>query len=158
MKTKRPEIRETVEELKHSLTHEHDGRKKQRLHALYLLKSGRAATRLDVASLLGVHRHSVGTWLARYARGGLPALLQRGKPPGKRPQLGQGGLSQLQERLSQPSGFASYKEIHAYLAREQGAQLSYARVHAIVRYQLQAKLKAPRKSHREKSPSRSTPL
>jgi len=158
MKTKRPEIRETVEELKHSLTHEHDGRTKQRLHALSLLKSGHAATRLDVASLLGVHRHSVGTWLARYARGGLPALLQRGKPPGQRPQLREEGLSQLQERLSPPTGFARDKEIQADLAREQGAQLSYARVHAMVRYQWQAKLKAPRKSHRKTSPHKSRPL
>src|SRR5262249_59406162 len=126
MKTKRPEIRETVEELKHSLTHEHDGRTKQRLHALYLLKSGHAATRLDVASLLGVHRHSVGTWLARYARGALPPLLQRGKPPGKRPPRRAASLSQCPQSLSQPTRLASYKDIHAYLAPEQGAQLSYA--------------------------------
>jgi hypothetical protein len=41
---------------------------------LYLLASGQAHTRQDVARLLGLHRHTMSRWLAIYAVGGLEAL------------------------------------------------------------------------------------
>jgi predicted ArsR family transcriptional regulator len=65
-----PRIREDVNELRHHLQHEHDGHTKPRLQMLYLLASGQAHSRQDVAQLLGVHRHTIGRWLAIYAAGG----------------------------------------------------------------------------------------
>jgi DNA-binding CsgD family transcriptional regulator len=59
-----PGIREHVNELKQRLQHEHDGHTKPRLQMLYLLASGQAHSRQDVAQLLGVHRHTIGRWLA----------------------------------------------------------------------------------------------
>ena len=47
---------------------------------LYLLVTGQAQDRQDVARLLGVHRHTVGRWLARNATGGLDALLATESP------------------------------------------------------------------------------
>ena len=61
-----PPIPEAVPVLKERLQHEHDGRKKPRLQMLYLLASGQARTRQDVARLLGVHRNTIGHWLALY--------------------------------------------------------------------------------------------
>ncbi len=118
MKKPLPEIHESIEELKHLLIHEQESRKKQRLHALYLLKSGQARTRLAVAVLLGVHRRRIGTWLARYAQGGFPALMTIGKPPGKPPQLSPEVLTHLTEYLAQTEGAPSYKAIQAYLEQE----------------------------------------
>ena len=78
-----PGIREQVHELKQRLQHEHDGHKKPRLQMLYWLASGLASSRQDVAQLLGVHRHTIGRWLAIYAAGGLQALLDTYIPTGK---------------------------------------------------------------------------
>ena len=70
-----PVISEDAATLKQRLQHEHDSRKKPRLQMLYWLASGQAQTRQDVAQLLGVHRNTIGHWLARYEAGGLAALL-----------------------------------------------------------------------------------
>jgi hypothetical protein len=59
-----PGIREDVNELRPHLQHEHDGHKKPRLQMLYLLASGQAHRRQGVARLLGVHRQTIGRWLA----------------------------------------------------------------------------------------------
>jgi DNA-binding transcriptional ArsR family regulator len=74
MRKARPVIREDTATLKQLLQREHDGRKKPRLQMLYWLASGQAQTRRAVAQLLGVHRHTIGHWLALYDAGGLDAL------------------------------------------------------------------------------------
>src|SRR5918996_443465 len=50
---------------------------------LYLLATRQAQDRQDVVRLLGVHRNTIGRWLARYAAGGLEALLATSISPGK---------------------------------------------------------------------------
>ncbi len=47
-----PVISESAEELKRRLQREQDGRKQRRLQMLYLLASGQARTRLEVAACL----------------------------------------------------------------------------------------------------------
>jgi len=64
MKKKLPEIRESLSELKELLKAEEDSRKQQHLQALYLLKSQPAETRKQVTQRPGVHRDTVGRWLA----------------------------------------------------------------------------------------------
>ena len=68
-----PVIAEGADIRKQQLQHERDGRKKARLQMLYLLASGQAQTRMEVAQLLGVHRNTIGHWLRRYEGGGLEA-------------------------------------------------------------------------------------
>ena len=46
------------------------GYQKQRLTALYLFRSGQATTRKQAAALIGVHRKTIGHWLATYASEG----------------------------------------------------------------------------------------
>jgi Homeodomain-like domain len=75
MRTAIPPLTDPTDDRKHLLQREHDGHKKPRLQMLYLLATGQAHTRQDVAHLLGVHRHTIGRWLALYAAGGLGALL-----------------------------------------------------------------------------------
>ena len=60
MNKKVPEITESVETLKALLRKAIKKHEIQRLNTLYLLKSGVAKNRLQVADLLGVHRLSVG--------------------------------------------------------------------------------------------------
>jgi len=87
MNKKVPEIPESVQDLKVLL---HKAKKKheiRRLNTLSLLKSGEAKNRIQVASLLGVDRTSVGNWLNAYETGGLQKLLHRRYAPGRTPIL-----------------------------------------------------------------------
>jgi transposase len=145
-----PTIHESAAHLKQLLKHERQPAKQQRLHALYLLASGQARYRQEVATLLGVDRNTVGRWLAQYAQGGLPALLAVYVPAGKAPALTSAQLAQLQQALEQPEGFASYGAIRQWIATTFGVSLSYNAVHKLVRYKLRAKLKVPRPAHIKK--------
>jgi len=147
-----PVIAESVKSLQTQLRTETDPKKRTRLQALYLLASGQAPSRLVLAKLLAVHRHTIQTWLTRYEQGGLRALLTIKKAPGKPPSVSPRVLTTLRERLSDVRGFGSYGEVQQYLARAHKVALAYSTVHKLVRYKLKAKLKAPRRSHPKKSP------
>jgi transposase len=146
-----PPITESTAELQRRFRAEQNAQKRLRLQALYLLATGQAMSRLTVAELLAVHRHTVRAWLATYEKGGLRALLTLKKAPGKRSTLTPAVLTKLQTRLHQPRGFGSYREIQQYLATDHHVHLAYSTVHGIVRYQLRAKPKAPRRSHPKKT-------
>jgi len=151
MNTPLPTITESPEVLHKHLRTERDAKRRYRLQALYLLATGQVTSRGALAHLLAVHRHTIRAWLTRYAAGGLPALLTLKQAPGKRSTVSPPVLAKLRARLDEPRGFASYKEVQQYLAREHQVSLSYSAVHALVRYKLQAKPKAPRRSQPKKS-------
>ena len=154
MRRRLPEIAESRDDLKHRLQREHDGRKKARLHMLYLLVSGQAHSRLDVAHVLGLSRNTVGRWLATYAAGGLPALLNIYVPTGKQPSLAPEILTSIQQALQQPTGFGSYEELRQWLERTHGVHITYKTLYSLVRKRFKAKLKVPRPSHTQKPFSR----
>lgn len=95
-----PPIVERADELKQRLQREHDGRKKARLQLLYLLVTGQAQTRQQVATLLGISRNTVGQWLAIYQAGALPALLTIYVPPGKSPSLAPEVLASIEHAFA----------------------------------------------------------
>lgn len=146
-----PRIIESEAELKAQLRRETHPKRKQRLQALYLLRSGQTRSRVQVATLLGVNRNTVGEWLERYAQGGLQALLTIQTPPGATPTLNAAQLARLRAVLAQAEGFASYKAVQQWIAAELQVEMPYKTVHRIVRYQLHAKLKQPRPVHVKKS-------
>jgi transposase len=145
-----PDISESVEQLQHLMRHESDGSKKQRLNALYLIVSQQAKNRTQVASLLGVHRMTVGRWFAAYRKGGLNGLLEIKKPPGRVALITVDIQAGIKERLADSNGFKSYVEIQQFIADEYDLDISYKAVHKLVYYKLKAKLKVPRKSHKKK--------
>jgi hypothetical protein len=55
----------------------------------------------------------------------------------------------LAEKLKESSGFASYIDIQSWVKQEHDTEASYSTLYKIVRRELQAKLKVPRKSHKE---------
>jgi transposase len=146
-----PRIREDVNELRRRLQHEHDGHKKPRLQMLYLLASGQAHSRQEVAQLLGVHRNTIGRWLASYAAGGLPALLAIYVPAGKAVSLAPAILASLEEALRRPEGFASYEALRQWVRRTHGVEVKYKTLYTMVRTRFRAKLKVPRPSHTKKA-------
>lgn len=146
-----PPIHESAEELKRLQKQERHPLKQKRLHALYLLKSGQAMERQEVAALLGVGRNAVGRWLDSYDDGGLPALLSVKPLPGRAPALNAERLARLKAALARPAGFGSYTEVQDWIASELGVQMSYDAVHTLVHDKLKARLKVARPSHPQKT-------
>ena len=125
---------------------------KRRIHMLVLIKEGKRSTRKAVAKYLAVHRNTIRDWLTVYESGGLTALLQiksPGAPCGQR-SLPKNVLSALVERLKYTCGFGSYVELQTWLKETYDISIRYKTLHRIVRYQLQAKPKIPRRSHEKK--------
>jgi transposase len=145
-----PVISEDAATLKQRLQHEHDGRKRPRLQMLYLLASGQAHTRREVAQLLGVHRHTIGHWLARYATGGLETLLDLYVPAGQPLSLPPHVLAALEQALQRPAGFASDEALRQWIKQTHQLEVNYHTLYTIVRTRFNAKLKVPRPRHTKK--------
>jgi transposase len=146
-----PVISEDVETLKQRLQREHHGRRKPRLQMLYLLASGQVQTRRDMACLLGVHRNTIGHWLALYEAGGLDALLALYVPAGKPLSLPPDVLVALEQALRQPAGFTSYEAVRQWIKQCYQLDVNYHTLYTIIRTRFKAKLKVPRPSHTKKS-------
>jgi transposase len=147
MRNALPLMSEDAATLKQRLQHEHEGRKRPRLQRLYLLASGQACTRRDVAQLLGVPRHTIGHWLARYATGGLGTLLDLSVPAGKPCSLPPHVLAAREQALRHPVGFASYEALRQWLQQTHHLGVNDHTRYTIVRTRFNAKLKVPRPSH-----------
>jgi transposase len=152
MRKPMPRITESADELQRRMKSEPDIKKRQRLHAFYLVASGHARYRQEIAALLGVHRHSVAAWFTAYAQGGLDHALSYQVPtPPVHQRITATALTALQDKLNEPQGFAGYDHIRIWLAEEHQVTLAYSSVHALVRYKLRAKPKRPRPSHAKKT-------
>jgi transposase len=145
-----PVITEEAVLLKRRLQGEHHGRKRPRLQMLYLLASGQAPTRQAVAQLLGIHRNTIGHWLAIYEAGGLEALLALYVPVGKPLSLPPDVLAAIEQALRQPIGFASYEALRQWVQQTYHLEVNYHTLYTIVRTRFRTKLKVPRPSHTKK--------
>jgi transposase len=151
MRTAIPPITEQETELKQRLRHEHDRHKRLRLQMLYLLASGQARDRQPVAHLLGVHRHTIGRWLALYAARGLHALLETYVPAGKPVSLAPDVLASLEQALHRPEGFASYEALRPWVRQTHGVEVKDNTLYTLVRTRFKAKLTGARPSHTKKT-------
>lgn len=138
------EIKETIAELQELLRQQKTGYGKERIQALYLLKTRQVETVQHLAVVLGRGRMTVQRWLKRYREGGLSTLLEMGKSPGRPKTIPPEVRSLIKKELSAPEGFKSYQEVQTWLLASEGIKASYKVVHEVVRYKLKAKLKAPR--------------
>jgi transposase len=145
-----PPIRADEAALKERLQREHDGHRKPRLQMLYRLASGQAQDRQAVARLLGIHRHTIGRWLARYAMGGLDALLATYVPTGTPVSLAPAVLASLENALHRPEGVASYEALRPWVRQTPGVEGKDKTLDPLVRVRFKAKLKAARPSHTTK--------
>jgi transposase len=151
MNKKLPTIKESADFLLKRMKAEAEPKKRLRLQAIYLLATQQARSRLELSTLLALHRQTIKNWLKLYEQGGIEKLLALYQPAGKKSSLSDEALAELQERLSTPEGFASYREIHQFLQTAHGVAIGYAAVHKLVRYTLRAKPQRPRPSHPKKT-------
>jgi transposase len=117
---------------------------KERVQALYLLKTGQIETVQHLAGCLGRDRVTVQRWLGQYRQGGLKAMLTIGKSKGRPKVIPDWAVKRLKQELCDPEGFESYKEVQIWLKAVLGIEASYHAVHNLVRYKLKAKLKVAR--------------
>src|SRR5512144_306795 len=138
-------IHESEQELKELLAQQRQGRLKERVQALYWLKSQQVKQLQGVAKLLGRDTATLYRWCKRYRDGGLQRLLELDYHQGGRPGALPQAVSQaLRVRLQDPQGFPSYGAVQRCLAQEYELELQYKTVHRIVRYRLKATLKVAR--------------
>jgi hypothetical protein len=119
---------------------------------LYLLASGQVHTGQDVAQLLGVHRHTIGHWLASYEAGVLEALLEvyvpAGKPVSLPPDAHWSAWSKpCGSRLALPP----MRALRQWVKPRYQLDVNYHTVYTIVRARFNAKLKVPRPNHTKKA-------
>jgi transposase len=148
-----PEVSESTQRLERLVRKEKDARIQRRFQMLLLLKTGEAESRSAAARELGVHRHTVSDWLDLYEEGGIEKI-QKIEDPGLEPRqesIPPDVMAPLKDRLDDPEGFGSYKEIQQWLAEKHGVEVPYSTLHGIVRYKLGAKPKTPRPSHPKKT-------
>jgi transposase len=145
-----PPIRDDEATLKQRLQHEHDSQQKPRFHLLYLLATRQAQDRQDVARLLGIQRHTIGRWLARYAAGGLDALLATSGPTGTPVSLAPAVLASLEQALHRPEGFASYEALRQWVRQTHGVEVKDTTLYTLVRVRFKAKRNVARPSHTKK--------
>ncbi len=97
---KKPNIKETLEELNIMLHKERNAELKMRIHMLVLLKNGECRKRKEIADRLAVHRNTIRNWLSIYNSNGLSQLLKikpKGPASGQKT-LDNSILSSLKER------------------------------------------------------------
>ncbi len=109
------EILETIDELRQLLQSSETKEVKERVQALYWLKSGQVKTTKAIASLIGKHRVTVSRWLSSYKAQGINALLTKGKSSGRKKKHSPSVEASLRQELIDEQGFSSYKEIQMHL-------------------------------------------
>jgi putative transposase len=98
------EIKETIAELQELLRQQKTGYGKERIQALYLLKTRQVETVQHLAVVLGRGRMTVQRWLKRYREGGLSTLLELGNAfvPSK---MGQASIEYFDWPTNKSGGF-----------------------------------------------------
>ncbi len=146
MKVNYPErIEETVTELKTIMSREGTITNRQKVQALYLLKSGSSPSITNVAELLGVHRITVQRWLKQYSEGGLSSLLKLRCSTGRPRVIPQEVIAGLSKKISEENcEFKSYKEIVVWVEDNYQVSVKYQTLHKQLNSRMKAKLKVPK--------------
>jgi len=145
-------INESAETLKTLLKQQKTATGKERVQALYLLKTKQVETVQHLALVLGRNRVTVQRWLSRDRSGGLNQLLEVGKSTGRTRLIPAEVVERLKQELLEPEGFSSYEEVRLWLAAELGIQVKYDVVHNLVHDKLKADLKVARPKSSEQEP------
>jgi transposase len=146
------EVTESVETLKSLMKQQKTALNHAKVQSLYLLKINVAETVRYLAVIMGRSESTIYHWLQLYKTGGMSKLLEEPPQTGRPTKLEIETIASLQQELSDPEGFSSYKEIQLWLLICQNIEISYPTVHRIVRYELKGKLKVPRPIHEKQQP------
>ena len=147
-------LKESEAELKQLLHHQQKGRQKERVEALYLLKTAQAETAQQVARLIGRNYSTVKSWFRSYRQHGIDGLLEIKQGGGRTLSINAAVLEALKVQLKQSEGFASYKAVQVWLQEHYGINLCYSTVHGLVHDRLKARPKVVRPQSAKRDESR----
>jgi transposase len=151
-------IEESREELEHRLHHTSTASNKEKLQMLYWLKTGQAQNRQQLVKLLNRSEATITRWLNCYRKQGINVLLTIQTPPGAPSKIPPEIAESLFQRLQNPEGFCSYRDIQQWLAEACALEVSYTTVYKLVHDRWQAKLKVPRPQSSKQSPEALEPF
>lgn len=134
-------IIETEADLKQLYQKQTNAKAKERVQALYLLKSGEVKKLEALAQVLSRDTATLYRWFQKYEKEGLVGLLQHKYSTGRKPAIPLDAIEKLYQRLQDPKSFSSYSAIQTWLQEEHGVEASYKVVHKTVLYKLGYKLK-----------------
>ena len=144
-------IAESAESLKSLMKKQKTALSYAKIQALYLIKIQATETIRYLAVIMGRSESTVYYWLHLYRAGGLSRLLEEPPKTGRPKKLNIDTIAKIQQELSDPEGFVSYREIQLWLWSCLDLEISYSTLHRIVRYELQSKLKVPRPTHEKQA-------
>lgn len=145
-------ISESIETLKSLMKQQKTAINHAKVQSLYLLKIKVAETIRYLAIIMGRSESTIYYWLQLYKTGGIRKLLEEPPKTGRPKILDIEEIAKIQQELSDPEGFNSYKEIQLWLSICQDIEISYPTLHRIVRDELRGKLKVPRPIHEKQKP------
>lgn len=123
---------ETAADLYARFRHESDGRRRQRLHALWLVRTGQPVA--SAAHLAGVGQRSLERWLGWYRAGELATVLDR--VPGHGAQGQPGRLSDEQQQAlvarAATGAFRTYGEARDWVAETYGIDYTYKGMYTVL--------------------------
>lgn len=124
---------------------------RQKIQALYWLKSGNCQGITEVSERLGVHRSTVQRWLKQYKEGGMQALLKNRRTLGRPRAIPSEIVAAISKEISaETCEFKSYKEIQEWVASNYKVSLKYQTLYKHLHYRMKAKLKVPRRCSNKK--------
>jgi transposase len=144
-------IKESAEELKQMLCEQKITIFKERVHVLYLLKTGYAKTIIGAAEILGRNRSTLQQWLQVYRDQGIEGLLEKKHSPGRPRAIPQWAEKVLESQLRKQEGFNDYQELVEWLQENLGIEAKYKTVYKLVHYRLESSPKVPRPQSVEQS-------
>ena len=145
-----PMIWENPEELRKMIRKETAGWRRTKLEAIYMIATRRAKNRSEVAARLGINREIVGDWIFKYECGGLERVLEVKPKGGSKSSLPKEVIEAMREKLQQPEGVKSYKDLLAWVKTSFSIITSYFIVYYTATKILGARLAVGRKSHIQK--------
>lgn len=144
-------IEASATELKIIIKRQQTVTNRQKVQALYLLKSLKAQSITEVSELLGVHRITVQRWFKQYSNGGLRALLKLGRSTGRPRVIRSEIVEGISTKLSEESGeIKSYKELGKWVEENYQTSVKHSTLYKQVHERMKAKLKVPRPSSQKK--------
>jgi putative transposase len=144
MMTTKITILETEEDLKNFMSQTSDATIKNKLQAIYWLKTGKVLTVTQIADLLNCHRVTVQRWLNTYKNQGIKGIIIKKKSSGRPRKIAPEIVRKLENELQDCEGFSSYQEVQKWLKVFYDLNVKYPTVYKLLRYKLKAKLKVPR--------------
>ncbi len=152
-KTQEMEIKETLVELKKTLSKCKNLKEEKRVRMLIGIQENGEETRQALANKLGVHKRTMERWITKYKKGGLMYLM-KDLPQNKVSKIFTKSIHEgLYKRVNNPNTpFSSYVEAQDWIFEEYGKSIKYNSLRSYLIEKFGTKVKSPRKSHIKKDP------